>query len=101
MNHFLYPNKAWEGEGEAMPKDREICYAWQRAGSCAVPRFARQRGSGGLSPASARLPATTGSPRDGASRGFKASCSFHVSGPGSSSHAQQPEEARRKDSEKV
>lgn len=36
-------------ERGTMPKDRQICYAWQRAGSSALPRFARQHaGTGGV-----------------------------------------------------
>ena len=85
-----------------MPKDGEICYARRRAGSSALPRFARQlTGAGGLSPASAWLPVTTGSPGDGASRDFKVSCSFHVSGPRTLSCVKQPKEAGIKEGEKI
>lgn len=62
-----------------MPEDREMC---RQLGSAEVCQAVC--GSEGLSPA------TVGSPGDGASHGFKASCSFHVSGPGTLSPAKQP-----------
>lgn len=62
-----------------MLEDREMCRQLGSAGACQAVG-----GSEGLSPA------TVGGPADRASRGFKASCSFHVSGPGTLSHAKQP-----------
>lgn len=101
VNHFLYPNKAGGGEGDdAEGQGDLLCPAEsQQLGSATVCQAVC--GSGGVSRASARLPATAGSPRDGAGRGFKASCSFHVSGPGTLSCVQQPKEAGIKEGEKV
>lgn len=84
-------------EREAMPKDREVCYAEQRAGSSTLLRFARHPVGAGS--CRLRLPVTAGGPGDRASHDFKASCFFMCSG--TLSHAQQPKESRIKEDEKV
>lgn len=82
-------------EREIRLKGREIGRARQRAGGWALPRFGRRHaGAGGR-------PLLLSGPGDRASRGFKASGSFRLSGPGSLSRAKQPKEAGIKEGEKV
>lgn len=87
-------------EREAMPKDREVCYAEQRAGSSTLLRFARHPVGAGS--CRLRLPICL-RPRVVLETGRVMTSRHHASSTcsGTLSHAQQPKESRIKEDEKV
>lgn len=87
-------------EREAMPKDREVCYAEQRAGSSTLLRFARHPVGAGS--CRLRLPVCLG-PWVVLETGRVMTSRHHAPSmcPETLSHAEQPKESRIKEDEKV